>query len=270
MSCYYCEKPATGMEHVPPQSFFIKGQRDGLISVPSCDVHNQQKSKDDEYVRAVLLSSAKLDGKEQLAPLFEVHLRALNRAGEQIPGRLKSEEDFQKFLEIAEKFKDDHAAGMKSFSELAQAGIGTGLLGLLSVDYRDEVIFDNDGNEQQTISYAFDTKRFNNFFKSMAKGLFFHESDWAWLGKVVLLPHSFLREEASEDEKFISKHYSSQLVRDDAKGEHKDVFYYDVGTELDSSGKEILRYVVNFCLYDTFEFTALLESKYFVASPEPR
>ncbi len=60
--CYYCGSPATGDEHVPPKCLFPKPKdtaskednRRNLIKVPSCDVHNLFKSKDDEYLFAIL------------------------------------------------------------------------------------------------------------------------------------------------------------------------------------------------------------------------
>lgn len=61
--CYFCGLPATSKEHVPPKSFFPKkGNKDyrrNLIKVPSCDLHNSDKSKDDEYVRALLVGVSK-------------------------------------------------------------------------------------------------------------------------------------------------------------------------------------------------------------------
>jgi hypothetical protein len=53
-TCYMCDQPATSKEHVPPRCLFPKGQRDRLITVPSCDTHNREKSQDDEYLRDVL------------------------------------------------------------------------------------------------------------------------------------------------------------------------------------------------------------------------
>ena len=60
--CYYCSSPATGEEHVPPKCLFPKPKdtaskedyRRNLIKVPSCDLHNLLKSKDDEYLFATL------------------------------------------------------------------------------------------------------------------------------------------------------------------------------------------------------------------------
>ena len=59
--CYMCDSLATSREHVPPACFFpkVKGLgrdlRRNLITVPSCERHNSLKSKDDEYLRAVIV-----------------------------------------------------------------------------------------------------------------------------------------------------------------------------------------------------------------------
>jgi len=52
-----CDKEGTSVEHTPPRSFFPKGMRDELITVPSCSEHNQETSKDDEYVRNIITMS---------------------------------------------------------------------------------------------------------------------------------------------------------------------------------------------------------------------
>lgn len=56
-TCYACSAQKTSMEHVPPRCFFPddrdeKGMslyRKDLIKVPSCAVHNSEKSDDDVY-----------------------------------------------------------------------------------------------------------------------------------------------------------------------------------------------------------------------------
>lgn len=61
--CYYCGAPATSREHVPPACLFPEAKdlddridyRTNLITVPSCDDHNSNKSKDDEYLQLVLI-----------------------------------------------------------------------------------------------------------------------------------------------------------------------------------------------------------------------
>lgn len=62
-SCYACNKRKVSLEHVPPQCFFPKGVylksgqdlRKNLITVPSCDEHNIEKSKDDLYLLYTIL-----------------------------------------------------------------------------------------------------------------------------------------------------------------------------------------------------------------------
>lgn len=61
-TCYMCESTATSYEHVPPKCIFPERKdlppgvdyRKGLFKVPSCDVHNLQKSRDDEYLLYIL------------------------------------------------------------------------------------------------------------------------------------------------------------------------------------------------------------------------
>ncbi len=77
--CYYCGEVATSYEHVPP-----KGLRDRkkpikkVITVPSCDEHNSSYSKDDEYLRFVLLSGAGDDSLAFSEP-FKRMMRGFNR-----------------------------------------------------------------------------------------------------------------------------------------------------------------------------------------------
>jgi hypothetical protein len=60
MSCYYqgCSEPPATMEHIPPKSFFPKDQRNQLLKVPSCKLHNNAKSYDDVYVLAHICLNA--------------------------------------------------------------------------------------------------------------------------------------------------------------------------------------------------------------------
>jgi len=56
-----CGAPATSREHIPPLCLFPEEKdvqtsmfRNNLITVPSCDLHNAKKSKDDEFLMANL------------------------------------------------------------------------------------------------------------------------------------------------------------------------------------------------------------------------
>src|ERR1044071_110540 len=52
--CYMCDQAATTKEHVPPRSFFPPEHRANLITVPSCQRHNNDNSMDVEYVRNII------------------------------------------------------------------------------------------------------------------------------------------------------------------------------------------------------------------------
>lgn len=64
-SCYMCYRNATSREHAPPRCLFpeTKDTPDGanyrknLVTVPSCEQHNSEKSHDDEYLLFVLSGS---------------------------------------------------------------------------------------------------------------------------------------------------------------------------------------------------------------------
>jgi hypothetical protein len=49
-----CINDSTSVEHAPPKCFFPKEMRTNLITVPSCPIHNEETSKDDEYARNVI------------------------------------------------------------------------------------------------------------------------------------------------------------------------------------------------------------------------
>lgn len=55
-TCYMCGSPASSIEHVPPRSLFPDEKRQNLITVPSCELHNNSKSDQDEYLMVVLSS----------------------------------------------------------------------------------------------------------------------------------------------------------------------------------------------------------------------
>ena len=57
--CYLCSEEKFSMEHVPAKCFFPEESeyRKDLIMVPSCKKHNEDTSKDDEYVRNIICMS---------------------------------------------------------------------------------------------------------------------------------------------------------------------------------------------------------------------
>ncbi|WP_298375001.1 hypothetical protein [Azospirillum sp.] len=80
--CYMCERPASSREHVPPRCIFpeekdMPGEsfRNNLITVPSCDIHNSAKSKDDEFL---MISLAGIIGNNSIG--FRHKFSKVNRA----------------------------------------------------------------------------------------------------------------------------------------------------------------------------------------------
>jgi hypothetical protein len=66
-----CDSIETSREHTPPLCFFPDSKKIGrdlrrnLITVPACDRHNSQKSKDDEFLRSVILMTPGINEAKQ-------------------------------------------------------------------------------------------------------------------------------------------------------------------------------------------------------------
>jgi len=60
MTCYFqgCNERGITKEHIPPRSFFPDGEKEQLLTVKSCERHNNAKSKDDVYVLAQICMNA--------------------------------------------------------------------------------------------------------------------------------------------------------------------------------------------------------------------
>lgn len=57
-TCYRCGALGTTREHFPPKSFFPRGGGLNLKTVRSCELHNNAKSGDDQYVLAHICMTA--------------------------------------------------------------------------------------------------------------------------------------------------------------------------------------------------------------------
>lgn len=55
--CFICGKQAISNEHTPAKCFFPDGPKSKQIKVFSCKYHNQDTSKDDEYIRNIIVMS---------------------------------------------------------------------------------------------------------------------------------------------------------------------------------------------------------------------
>ncbi|MCJ0931823.1 hypothetical protein MST22_11725 [Virgibacillus halodenitrificans] len=190
-SCYWCEKGATSMEHVPPRCLFPqdkdvkhifnKSFREHLITVPSCDEHNLQKSNLDEYLMVTL--SGKV-GNNALA--YAQTLTKIERS------RMRN----SKLLDIV----------------------------------NNEIIKIND-KELPVLWVNIDTEKLNLSFESIARGLYYHENNKSFKGKITIVSKLFNHPDDLEGTEFNiraskmieseRRHWSTEL-----KGENKEVFSY--------------------------------------------
>jgi len=287
--CYFCGKESTGVEHIPPKSFFPKGNRIKLITVPSCDEHNQEKSTDDEYIRMIFLNDTRTDGNEKLNKLKDTNKRGLERSAKRVSNSFSklSKKELKKIILILDKpsfilremswssikinlsLKDytyHYNQFCKNKTPLTEAEkinhlhknhINMGLLGLSHVDPLPELIYDKNGNEIKTISIGVDYERIIKFLEYLSRGLFFYKSNQQWNSKINILPHFLLKSDALEKDKKMSYYYLKHLNKEEAEGQNKDYFYFDGFTDNDPLTGEKRSIFFNFCFYDTFYVTAI-------------
>ncbi|KAB0675087.1 hypothetical protein F3X87_19200 [Aeromonas caviae] len=87
MNCYFqgCTETGITREHIPPRSFFPDGEKDQLLTVKSCEKHNNAKSKDDLYVLAQICMNASPSNRarevfmNKVAPQLEFNNGALRK-----------------------------------------------------------------------------------------------------------------------------------------------------------------------------------------------
>ncbi|WP_260241877.1 hypothetical protein [Morganella morganii] len=75
--CYYpgCTSHANTKEHIPPKSFFPDSKKLNLMTVKSCKVHNNEKTKDDIYVLANICLNTIVDGGSDAQEVFESNVK---------------------------------------------------------------------------------------------------------------------------------------------------------------------------------------------------
>lgn len=75
--CYFpgCESHANTKEHIPPKSFFPNSKRMNLMTVKSCKVHNNEKTKDDIYVLANICLNSIDENQSDAYDVFESNVK---------------------------------------------------------------------------------------------------------------------------------------------------------------------------------------------------
>lgn len=67
MKCYFqgCTNKGITKEHIPPRSFFPKDENEQLLTIKSCEIHNNRKSIDDQYILAQICMNASPSNRAQ-------------------------------------------------------------------------------------------------------------------------------------------------------------------------------------------------------------
>lgn len=112
VKCYMCEKIATSKEHVPPKCLFPEKKdigsnifRDNLITVPSCDAHNSNKSDNDEFL---MVSIAGVVGNNSIGYIHSMGKvsRALRRTSNKLLSKVFLKRRHDKLIIKNNKFID--------------------------------------------------------------------------------------------------------------------------------------------------------------------
>lgn len=192
--CYWCGKPATSKEHVPPKCLFPelrdsklysnKNFRNNLITVPSCEEHNSKKFNDDEYLMTCLAGGV---GNNNIA--YYHNSTKVNRT------RIRNKKivDVLKDLNIKTKTRD----------------------------FPVQII-------------EVDNSRLMNSFEAIARGLYFYEYQTIFLGECLSISELYLNPLVKEWINFTNKsikliEYERHLWNTDLKGKNKEVFSYQFG-----------------------------------------
>ena len=77
--CYCCDNEAISKEHMPPKCIFSSPRPSNMITIPSCDKHNLEKSKDDEYFRWFIVTACAEKNPLAYQLLKEKVIRGLRR-----------------------------------------------------------------------------------------------------------------------------------------------------------------------------------------------
>lgn len=199
MICYMCNKPAKGVEHVPPRCLFPEKKdlpegidlRKQLITVPACDEHNTSKSQDDEYLLYLLVIN--LPANEIAKNQF---LTKIMRSMERNPGLIKK------------IMANPHP--------------------VIAVDKET-------GEAHHTVAVKIDDARLDSALDHIARALYLYHYKAQWLGNVRTQPDFLLAsldpEEGQEQNKLGENMVAAadQLFADkEFHGANPDVFKYQV------------------------------------------
>ncbi|MDY6899101.1 MAG: hypothetical protein SWZ49_13635 [Cyanobacteriota bacterium] len=222
--CYLCDEIATTKEHVPAKCFFPKQKhlpsgsrnyRKNLITVPSCEKHNNQRSKDDEYTAVSIILHAESDIAFNL--LKSKWIKAMCR--------------------------QNASLGNLMFARSKPVVIPY-LHGDLLVP-------------KETMAMTYDRQRIDNVIKSIACGLYYYESGYKnkWLKDWDITSPNFLMPNLSRSPYYrdlINLARGFDLAKLERKGEHREIFYYQIRKHDDDN-----KWTIKMVFYESMIFVAI-------------
>lgn len=235
-TCYACSNIATGKEHLPPRCFFPKGMRKSLITAPSCDEHNSEKSKEDEYIKSILLLQLSPAELGQIGDTHEVQARAFERAAKKFleqfeiaiksKPELRNNKDLEKIIAILDNEEATVEERLRALH--GAATVTNSKLGIFGAIFKEaESALWTDG--QKTISTAIDVDRLFKFFNLLAQGLFYTITNRQCSKQTkYIVIHDLLLPTISEHEKQLSSLYRSNFDPSASIGENKEIFCYEL------------------------------------------
>jgi len=192
-TCYYCKAPSKTLEHVPPKCLFPKGTkknyRVNLMKVPSCDLHNSNKSGDDQYMMVYFAARAKGLDYEKLRPHIDKTIRTIIRK----PHFLREYTD--------------------------QITINT------EVDVRAKTSVIDWYDPKNHVELKSNYERIGNFLAAVGRGALFYDKGVQWDGAVLVMPH-FLGTLETDDGVSFTKINELLIEPDFSTGDNQEIFFY--------------------------------------------
>jgi hypothetical protein len=259
--CYFCDCPASSREHAPPKCFFPKGNRENLVTVPSCDKHNSEKSHNDEYMRLIILSDIRGDGNTIVAHMRETLKRSIDRSAERLLSSIKNlpKKDLRKLIVTCSRIKKENKESGELLniivaSKLYESGcISGGLFGLMYKNVKNELYERNNGSIIKTYSHEIDLQRVFIFFTQLASALFFHTFERKYSGRLTVAPLFLFNTNTDvDDDKEKNKILLDQYSKENSHGYNKDIFYYSFSSIENDLASGLW---INMCFYEEFKFS---------------
>lgn len=196
-TCYFCERKATSVEHVPPKCIFPEQKdlpsginlRKQLYTVPSCDEHNLKKSHDDEYLLYALGISNQINliGRNQ----YKSKIRRAIKRNSSLLKRLL-------YKAVPVTVTDPHTL-----------------------------------KQEQSFGFKLEEERFDNIIGQLSRAIYFHHYTDKWIGDVkyqaeFLAATVTLSDESNMRIKAISDDTDIRFANSPYFGENPEVFKYQV------------------------------------------